>query len=346
MAQLPNPFRPAEKVEPKIKALVFGGPGIGKTYFALSSPGKVAVIDTEGGTAFYAGRKGLSAFDVLPTKSFSDVKRAVEFLAAGGHGYETLVIDPVTIIYETLQGSALLRRVEINKRRHRGATEVDEADLEQLDWGRIKRNYKQLMTALVNLPLHVIVTAREKEETRRNPQTGDFEQTGRMKPDAEKGTAYYFDIVLHLAPRGEDGRQAVVTKDRTDSHPLGAILPDPTFGSLFDKVLKRKGSAQRAVPDDAEAAARDAASEEQAERPTASAIGTMLEWFEAAGKDPAEVLAQMQLESWEDASALQVARLTEKARAAVEGEPATKAKKNGKASAAEAEAAQPVAVEA
>lgn len=339
MPQLPNPFQAPAATEPRIKSLVFGGPGAGKTYLALGAPGPIAVIDTEGGTAFYEGRAGLSPFERLTTKSYAEVKAAVDFLATGDHPYKTLVIDPVTIIYETLQASALIRRAEINARRRRGATDPDEADLEQLDWGRIKRSYKQLMNALVNLDMHVVVTAREKAETVRDPQTGEFNTTGRYLPDAEKGTAYWFDVVLRLSDR--NGRRvATITKDRTaEEQAVNAEVLDPTFEALFADVLKRKGkgAVKREVPSDDEAAVRDAAAEEDSQRPTPRAIARMVELIEQAGKDPVALLAQLGFDSWEQASAVQVAKLTTKAEEAIRAAAAA----DGDAAVAEATEAQP-----
>lgn len=334
MAQLPNPFSPPAKSEPRVKTLVFGGPGAGKTYLALGAPGPIAVIDTEGGTAFYEGRKGLSAFERLTTKSYAEVKAAVEYLATGDHPYQTLVIDPVTIIYETLQASALIRRAEMNRRRSRGSSDPDEADLEMLDWGRIKRSYKSLMTALVNLDMHVIVTAREKAETVRG-NDGEMHPTGRYLADTEKGTAYFFDVVLRLVD--EDGRRvAIVAKDRTaEESAVNARIVDPTFTSLFADVLKRKGKGHRTVPDDEEAAVRDAAVEEEGQHATPAAIAQMVELVEQAGKDPAQFLATLGLESWDQASAVQVAKLAEKARTAIAAAKAT----DGDQAATEAEPA-------
>jgi hypothetical protein len=271
---LPSPFRPAVKVEPRVKCLVFGPPGIGKTYFALGAPGPIAVIDTEGGTAFYAGRKGLSKFDVLPTKTYRDVKAAVEYLAEHPGAYPTLVIDPVTVIYETLQDAAQVKRAV---RRN-----DPDADLEMLDWGRIKRQYKSLMTALVNLPTHVIVTAREKDETEK--RGSDMVKIG-VKADAEKGTPYWFDIIVHLVP-APGGREAVIAKDRTGTHELAAHVENPTFTGLFGAILAGKGTEARHLQDDGEAAAIDA-EEELAGARLSSAIVSALR---KAKKDPAALL--------------------------------------------------------
>jgi hypothetical protein len=254
-----NPFRPAEQVEAKAKCLIYGPPGGGKTHLGLTSPGRVAVIDTEGGTAFFAARVGrysLHPFDVLPTKTFAEVEAAVDYLGSNPGLYETLLIDPVTVLYETLQDAAQMRRKETNRRKG-GGREVDDPDLEQLDWQRIKRSYKRLMTDLVNLPMHVMVTAREREVTE---ERGDRRVHVGWKPDAEKSTAYYFDIVLRMIEakgRGHQGRQVTVEKDRTGTLPLGTVIPAPTFRKVFGRALRIEGTAQRGLQQGEEAAQID-----------------------------------------------------------------------------------------
>lgn len=248
-----NPFRAPDQAPTRAKLLVYGPSGVGKTFLALSAPGRIAVIDTEGGTAFYADRPGLSKFDVLPTKTFAQVEQAVAYLKANPGVYETLVIDPVTVLYETLQDAAQQRRAD--QRRN-----VD-ADLEMLDWQHIKRAYKRLMNELVNLPMHVVVTAREadlKEERTSSSGRKESVKIG-LKPSAEKDTDYHFDTVVRLEAGKGGARVGVVEKDRTGEWPLMARVPDPTFGVLFSKALSGGGSAGRSVPSDEGAARVDAA---------------------------------------------------------------------------------------
>jgi len=252
-----NPFKKAQNVEPKMKVLVYGASGVGKTFFALSGKGKIAVIDTEGGTAHYAGRDGLQEFDVLPTKTYKDVKAAVEFVAANPEAYGTLVIDPLTVIWETLQDSAQIKRAAANAAKGRGNGIVEETDLEMLDWGRIKRQYKSLLTAIINLPIHTIVVAREKDETEKR---GDQMVRIGSKPDAEKGTPYFFDTVLRMFVDAGT-RKMTVIKDRTGSNDIKSEIVDPTFDSVFAKALGVKGGVKRAQMDEAVAAAIDAEEE-------------------------------------------------------------------------------------
>lgn len=308
-----NPFRSAEAVQPHVKTLVYGAPGVGKTYFALGTPGgRLAVIDTEGGTVHYAGRNGITPFDVLQTKTYAEVRAAVAYLAANPGAYAGLVIDPVTVLYETLQDAAQIKRAA-----RRGD---EDADLEMLDWGRIKRFYKALMTEVINLPLHVVVTAREKDETVRR---GDQMVKVGVKPDAEKGTAYYFDTVLHMTADA-DARRVQVVKDRTGTLALGAVVEGPTFAGLFGAYLKGKGTAERHVPDDAAAAAADAAAMPGGVAVAGAVLAAAVEEaLDAIGQDPDAILARFGWASFAEAPRDKVeAVLARAAKAAAKAAPA------------------------
>jgi len=243
MSNLANIFHRPDKVRPRVKALVFGASGVGKTYLALSAPAKVAMIDTEAGSSFYADR-GLSSYEVMHTKTFKEVRDAVRALAANKGEFETLVIDPITTIWETLQDAAALAR---QKKRN----SVDEVDLELLDWSKIKRLYKSLLTDIVNLPMNVIVTAREKDEVEK--RGSELVKVGH-KPDCEKGTVYAFDSVIRLVATPE-GRNAVILKDRTGA--TAKVIENPTFNTLFPFVGAPSEGIERKTIDEQAAAVTD-----------------------------------------------------------------------------------------
>lgn len=312
----PNPFRPAEQARPLVRCLVYGPAGIGKTYFALSVPGKLAYIDTEGSTLHYAGRPGVSPFDRILTKSYREAMSAIAYLAANPGDYTAVVVDPISVLYETLQDTAQHRRANT-------AGDPD-ADLQMLDWGRIKRSNKSLLTALANLPMHVIAIARQKDEMEK--RGSEMVRVG-VKFDAEKQTDYWFDSVLRFgrAKDGEPGpdgvvRAAIVEKDRAAGHPVGGVLLNPTFTSVFGGYLGTTGARQAiAIPDAAETAAADAQAEEGAsERPTPAQIAALVEALETAGQDPLSIRDQTagKGQPWTSLTVRQVTGLTERAIAA------------------------------
>lgn len=243
--ELKDLFKTPAVTKPRVKALIYGASGVGKTYLSLTAPGRIAMIDTEAGSSFYADR-GLTDYDVLSTKSYKDVRDAIATLAANQGNYQTVVIDPITTIWETLQEAASIAR-----KKKRGTD--DEVDLELLDWSKIKRLYKSLMTDLINLPLNVIVTAREKEDMERKGM--ELVRVG-FKPDAEKGTSYAFDTVIRLV-KVEGGRVALIQKDRTGA--TDTKVENPTFATLFPFLSAPvKGKTERHLGSDTAAAEVDA----------------------------------------------------------------------------------------
>lgn len=289
---LPSPFTPAGEKEAYLKALLFGPPGSGKTWAALEmhTLGPVAVFDTEGGTAFY-GKK--FPFSVQTSKSYSDLVAAVDWIEKNPGAVKVFVIDPITVIYETLQDAAHKARVvKAHKKAERERTladfDPDNVDLEMLDWGRIKRNYSALMNRLVNLPAHVVVTARQKDITEKRGQ--EMVKVG-IGPDAEKRTTYLFDVVLRLEA-SLDKRAFVVDKDRTGTLPLGSRHPGATLAGLYAPLISgkpAKDATPRHVADDDEAASRDSGGAMGEELAGAALAAEFAAALVAAGYDPEEV---------------------------------------------------------
>jgi len=188
-----NPFTPAEKVQKKLKVLLFGPSGSGKTLAALSFP-RPAVIDSEGGTDLYAGREGIPPFQVLRAKSITELENAVKFIKYdNGKTFETLIIDPITVFYDVLKQGTERQA----KNQQMGFRE----------WAKINSRMKYLYNELTNLPVHVVVLARESIEYA--TKNGSLERTG-VKPDADKALVYIFDFVIQMTP----DHRGIVKKSR------------------------------------------------------------------------------------------------------------------------------------
>jgi hypothetical protein len=178
------------------------------------------------------------------------------------------------------------------------------------------------MIRLVNLPLHVVVIAREKDDVVK--QGGEMVRVG-VKADAEKGTAYTFDVVANLTVTRTGARTATILKDRTGTHATGAQIADPTFAAIFGKVLrakKAKDAPQRHVASDADAAHEDATSM-GTKLATPLQVAALVEALTAAGYDPDEVRQKKGWLPYDQMGAKEVEDLTRKIKALVKSETTT-----------------------
>ena len=90
----------------RLKLMLFGSAGAGKTTAAIGFP-KPYVIDTERGAENdeYVDRINGVGGALFQTTSFDDIVQEVRSLASTEHEYQTLVIDPVTVIYDDMVAS-------------------------------------------------------------------------------------------------------------------------------------------------------------------------------------------------------------------------------------------------
>lgn len=198
--------RPAGQVKKKAKVLVYGEPGSGKTAFALSWP-QAVVFDLEGGTDLYApGLKlhwgAIPPYTVIRTKNPDELVAAINWLRTdAGKTYQTVVIDPVTVLWMILQD---VGQTAAEARAARNGRGTDDVMLTPRDWGRIKAVYRRAMVDLVNLPINVVMTAHQADimEQRRDQRGNETQVKVGEKPDAEKKTGYWPDIVVKLAATG------------------------------------------------------------------------------------------------------------------------------------------------
>lgn len=226
-----NPFRRAAERPKNVKLLIYGASGVGKTSIALQFP-RPCVIDLESGTSQYSEKY---SFDVVAPQSYKELTQAIDFLLNGGaKNYETIVIDPITIAWESLQADWQ----EIFLQRNSGG-KGDKKDfyaLQPADWVHLKSRWKELMRDLIALPLNVVAIAREKAQY----ADGQMMQKIGSTFDSEKSLDYWFDSVVQLCWDGNK-RKAVVHKDRTGKLPEVGKRVDLNF-SLFAGLLSQNSA--------------------------------------------------------------------------------------------------------
>jgi len=241
-----NPFQTAKSSKRFLKIGIWGDSGTGKTNFALQAP-KVCVIDTEGGTRAF---EGMFPFSVIRSQNYLDLLNALTYLENEKHGFDTLVIDPGTVVYEVIQES----RAVLKGRVQSGSA----GDFDPVDWRHIKSIYKRIMIRIGNLSMNVIMTFREKELT----DFSDMKNPKKLGPamEGEKSSKYYFDVFGRMIKvKDKEGAKHIfqVEKARGVYSPLdGQKILIPETGAWEkvynlamklvheDKKLEGKGTSQ------------------------------------------------------------------------------------------------------
>lgn len=200
-------FQKAQRKQAKLRLALTGPSGAGKTMGALlvaqGIGGKIAVIDTEKGSAsLYSDSV---EFDTLEFNPPYSPERFVEALKAGEKaGYGVIIIDSATHEWSGI-GGCLELVDEIAKARYRGNT--------WSAWSEVTPRHRAFVDAILRSPAHVIVCMRSKTETAQTEENGRKKvvKLG-MKSEQRDGIEYEFTTVLDIS---HDGHYAVASKDRT-----------------------------------------------------------------------------------------------------------------------------------
>lgn len=193
-----------ELKEKRLKLFLYGPAGVGKTTAALQFP-QAYVIDTERGTDFYSAtiKKGGGA--VFQTTNPDDIKEEIKSLLTEKHPYKTLIIDPVTQIYNALQE----KWSRIFEKHAKTEKEAEVQDFGMRYWGRVKSEYKAIQRLLLQLDMNIIITSHQKDIY------GNGMQKIGVGPDSMKGDDYVFDLVFRL-DKDKDKRIAMTVKERAE----------------------------------------------------------------------------------------------------------------------------------
>lgn len=286
-----------EAVEPKRpKVLIFGPPGVGKTWASLDFPG-VFYVDTEGGAdldhyreklrrsggAYLGPEQGSLDFDVVIGQ--------IKALAEEEHPYRTIVIDSVSKLWNT------------------ALTDEQEALGDKDAFGAYKklptRKFGSLVKWVNRLDLNVIFIAHQKEIWGMNDKK-QREVTG-YGADAQDKLEYDLHLVLRIAKQGPS-RYAYIGKSR---------LPSFAEGERFEWSYQNFADRYGQDVIEKEAKRLDLATSEQvAELHRLLGIVKMPDdWetkiFKAAG-----------IESWEEIDATKIEAVFAMLKKRLDGEPA------------------------
>jgi hypothetical protein len=202
--------RQPEAVVKRLKLFMFGPAGVGKTTAAIQFPNSY-VIDCERGAENYDRLITDSSSAVYQTNDINDVIGEVKSLLTERHDYRTLVIDPITTIYNDLLDKCEAQ-VGAEFGRHYGAA---------------NKQMKRLANLIMQLDMNVVITAHAKAEYGQN-----FAKIG-YTFDGWRQLDYWFDLVVELQKKGKK-RMAKVVKTRIETFP-----DDEVFEWSYGAIQKR-----------------------------------------------------------------------------------------------------------
>lgn len=213
-----------ELIEKRLKALFYGMAGVGKTTAAISFP-KPYLIDTERGSENdqYIRLLEKNGGAIFQTSDFDELLIEIKALLTEKHDYKTLIIDPLTTLYNDLLDKAAIK-VGSEFGRH---------------YGEANKSMKHLLNLLLRLDMNVIITSHAKNEYGQNLIV--LGQTF----DCYKKLDYLFDLVFEIQKRGSE-RVGIVKKTRVEKFGDGEAFPF-SYDTIADKygrhILERNAVA-------------------------------------------------------------------------------------------------------
>jgi len=216
-------IQPESAKASKPKVLIFGKPGVGKTWTSLDFPG-VYYIDCEGGAdmphytdklkkaggVYYGVEQG--------SLDFNNVIGQLQALATEKHPYKTVIIDSITKIFnnEVAKAADLLGDKDAF-----GASKKPAVAL-----------MRQLISWIQRLDMNVILIAHEKPQW--GMVNGQRTETG-VTFDCYEKLEYELHLALNIV-KVLDKRNAIVRKSRLTGFPDGEV-----FKWSYEEFAKRYG---------------------------------------------------------------------------------------------------------
>jgi len=211
-------FKKAEKTQLKLRMAVIGPSGSGKTYSSLliarglvGPKGKIAVVDTENGTAaLYVNRPGIGEFDIAKMSSPFTIDKYIKSINACD-GYDCLVIDSLSHAWSG-EGGILQKKEALDARGGNSFT----------NWSQLTPEQNSLVNAVLHTKIHLITTMRSKTEyvIQQNSAGKSAPKKIGMAPIQREGFEYEFDLCIEMSMNNT----ASSTKDRSSLFPSDRIF--------------------------------------------------------------------------------------------------------------------------
>jgi hypothetical protein len=221
-----------------VKMLVYGEPGKGKTFLAATAP-KPIILLTEVEVSKPTLKLVQHQLNVNPKiviiNTLASMDAALDFLEAGGHNYETVVLDSLTDLNRFIT-QEMVKQGVVRRSQH-------DPDVPEMgDWYRIEERTRSYLRRLRDLPMHLVVNCL-LADVREESMVAPMLQPKRLMYEV----ASYFNAVGQLVvhdtggPKGEVRRELHVeaSQSRIAKNPgnaLDAVIKDLNLTNVFAQV--------------------------------------------------------------------------------------------------------------
>lgn len=252
----------------KLKMLLYGDPGVGKTTLALTANdhpelAPALVLNFEGGLLSVVNRGDV---DVINIQTIDDLENVFWYFAQENEAvshFKTIVVDSGSELY-----NKALREVVNQNLGRRQNRKGDEDDFELEDYGKAGNVVFRLFSMFRDLPRHVIVTSHAKRiyppnvDPSKNPNLEPREVRPSFSTTVAQRLVGIFDMVhymytadsvfavdeensrvethRYLLPRAMGAYQAK-TRGPNFAAALGDVVVDPTLPMLYDLLMATEG---------------------------------------------------------------------------------------------------------
>jgi len=220
-------FIPATKHQSKLRLAIIGPSGSGKTYSALgiatglANGGKIAVIDTERGSAsLYADQ---FKFDVLTPDTFSPLEYVAAIEEAEKAGYAVIVIDSLSHAWASKGGALEMVNLETARSQSKNSYTA---------WRNVTPIQDKMIDAIIGCKVHIICTMRSKMEyVMEKDEKGktNIRKVG-LQPIQREGLDYEFTLCGDM----DQDHKLIISKSRCPAF-ADAVIEKP--GEQFAEGL-------------------------------------------------------------------------------------------------------------
>lgn len=210
------------KRSPKVKALLYGAPGSGKTTLAGTFPKPI----------YFNIERGLDAIieqevDYVDITTWEELEEAFKFI----DDYETVIIDSVSELQE-------LRIAEVKETRGK--------EMSFTDWSALADEFRRLIKALEKQDKHIVFIAHEKEQDDDGTILKRFDLAGQLKDKV----ARHFNMIGYMFVETDENNEPLhkvrfktTLKEhaKTRYSDVPAVVDNPSFDTIYPHVLTSTG---------------------------------------------------------------------------------------------------------